>query len=303
MSSPDDGARHGMPRPGYGRGVAMVLVAGLCLSLGGVLLRVMDAASGWQVMFYRSMAFALTVFLFVAWRHRGRVAAPFRAIGWSGVVVGVLSGAGSIAYIFALLTTTVANTMFIVSVTPLFTALLAWMVIGERPRTATWLAIAVAAAGIAVMFSQGATEARLLGSTLAFAAALGMAAMIVVIRRARDVDMVPALCLGGLIAAAVAALMVGSFAVPAADFGRLMVLGVVQIGAGFILITLGARHVPAAQVSLLALSEIVLAPLWVWLAVDEAPAAVTLAGGILVIAAVAGQAVAGLRHERGQKIL
>jgi drug/metabolite transporter (DMT)-like permease len=191
--------------------------------------------------------------------------------------------------------------MFIVSVTPLCTALLAWAVLGERPRTATWLAIAIAIAGIAVMFSQGVTDSRLLGSLLAFAAAVGMAAMIVIIRRAKDIDMVPAQCLGGLIAAMVAALMVDTFVVPAGDLGRMVVLGVVQIGAGFMLVTIGARYVPAAQVSLLMLSEMVLAPIWVWLAVDEVPAMVTLVGGILVMAAVISQAVAGLREERARK--
>jgi drug/metabolite transporter (DMT)-like permease len=261
----------------------------------------MESATGWQVMFYRSITFALTVLVVVAWRYRGRTPEAFRAIGRAGIAVGVISGAGSIAYIFALLTTTVANTMFIVSVTPLCTALLAWAVLGERPRTATWLAIAIAISGIAVMFSQGVTDSRLLGSLLAFAAAVGMAAMIVIIRRAKDIDMVPAQCLGGLIAAMVAALMVDTFVVPARDLGRMVVLGVVQIGAGFMLVTIGARYVPAAQVSLLMLSEMVLAPIWVWLAVDEVPAMVTLVGGILVMAAVISQAVAGLREERARK--
>ncbi len=296
MSSPPQD----VPKSRYGLGVAMVLTAGFCLSIGGVLLRFMDSATGWQVMFYRSITFALTVLVVVAWRYRGRTSEAFRAIGWAGVVVGAISGAGSIVYIFALLTTTVANTMFIISVTPLCTALLAWAVLGEQPRRATWLAIAVAIAGIAVMFPQGVSDSRLLGSLLAFAAAVAMAAMIVLIRRAKAVDMVPAQCLGGLIAATVAALMVDTFVVPAGDLGRMVLLGVVQIGAGFMLFTTGARYVPAAQVSLLMLSEMVLAPMWVWLAVDEVPAMVTLIGGILVMTAVVSQAAAGLREERAR---
>lgn len=285
----------------YGLGVAMVLTAGFCLSIGGVLLRFMDSATGWQVMFYRSITFALTVLVVVAWRYRGRTPEAFRAIGWAGVAVGAISGAGSIAYIFALLATTVANTMFIVSITPLCTALLAWAVLSERPRMATWLAIAMAIAGIAVMFSQGVSDSRLLGSLLAFAAAVCMAAMIVIIRRAKAVDMVPAQCLGGLVAATVAALMVDTFVVPAGDLGRMVLLGVVQIGAGFMLFTVGARYVPAAQVSLLILNEMVLAPIWVWLAVNEVPATMTLVGGILVMIAVISQAVAGLREERARE--
>ncbi len=286
----------------YSLGVSMVLTAGFCLSLGGVLLRLLESAGGWQVMFYRSITFALTILVVVVLRNRGQVTRAFRSIGRAGLVAGAISGASSICYIFALLTTTVANVMFIISVTPLCTALLAWAALGERPRLATWLAIAAAVGGIALMFARGVTEARLMGSLLAFGAALGLAVMIVIIRRARAVDMLPAQCVSGVVAAEVAALMVESFAVTAHDFGLLALLGVVQIGAGFSLITLGARYVPAAQVSLLALSEMVLAPIWVWLAVDEAPAMLTLAGGAVVLTAVVGPALAGLRHERAQRL-
>ena len=286
----------------YSQGVVMVLSAGFCLSLGGVLLRLLESAGGWQVLFYRSVSFALTILVVVALRDRGRLAESFRSIGRAGLVAGAISGASSICYIFALLTTTVANVMFIISVTPLCTALLAWAALGERPRLATWLAIAAAAGGIALMFAHGVTEARLMGSLLAFGAALGLAVMIVIIRRAKAVDMLPAQFVSGVAAAAVAALMVESFAVTAPDFGFLVLLGVVQIGAGFSLITLGARYVPAAQVSLLALSEMVLAPIWVWFAVDEVPAMLTLAGGAVVFTAVVGQALAGLREERAQRL-
>ncbi len=282
----------------YPLGVAMVLSAGFCLSLGGVLLRSLETSDGWLVMFYRSIAFFLTLLIVVAARHGGRVIAPFRAIGRAGLLVAVLTGAGAIFYVFSLLATTVANTMIILSATPLLTALLAWAVIGERVRGATWMAIGGAAAGIALMFAQGFTEARVVGSLLAFGAGLGLAAMIVVIRRAKTVDMLPATCLGGVVSALVAAAMIDSFAVSAHDLGLMILLGVVQIGGGFTLITLGARLVPAAQVSLLALTEILLAPLWVWIVVDETPTAFTLLGGAVVLCAVVGQALMGLAEER-----
>lgn len=282
----------------YPVGVAMVLTAGFCLSLGGILLRFIATADGWQVMFYRSVAFALTLLVVVAVRNRGRVVEPFRAIGRAGVLVGAISGASAICYIFSLLTTTVANAMFIISLTPLCTALLAWAVIGERVRPATWLAVAVAVGGMGLMFAHGVAEGRLLGSVLAFGAAAGLAGMIVIIRRSKAVDMLPATCLGGIFSALAAAVMVDSLAVSAHDLGLMVLLGVVQIGAGFTLITLGARYVPAAQVSLLALSETVLAPIWVWLAVDEVPALLTLVGGAIVLSAVVGQALVGLSEER-----
>jgi drug/metabolite transporter (DMT)-like permease len=286
----------------YPLGVVMVLTAGFCLSLGGVLLRSLETSDGWLVMFYRSIAFTLTLLIFVGFRHKGRVAASFLAIGRPGLLVALVTGAGAISYIFSLLVTSVANTMIILSLTPLCTALLARAVIGERVRAATWAAIAGALAGVALMFAQGFTEARVMGSLFAFGAALGLAVMIVIIRRAKSVDMLPATCLGGVVSALAAVVMIvstaGSFAVSAHDLGLMILLGSVQIGGGFALLTLGARLVPAAQVSLFALIEILLAPLWVWLVVDEVPAAATLIGGAVVLCAVVGQALVGLSEER-----
>ena len=282
----------------YPLGVAMVLTAGLCLSLGGVLLRSLETSDGWLVMVYRSIAFTLTLLVFIGFRHKGRLAAPFRAIGRAGLLAAVISGGGAISYVFSLLATTVANTMIILSVTPLCTALLAWAVIGERVSRVTWFAIAGAAAGVALMFAQGFTEARVLGSLFAFGAAMGLAAMIVIFRRAKTVDMLPATCLGGVVSALAAVLMTGGFAISDHDLGLLILMGMVQTGGGFTLLTLGARLVPAAQVSLLALTEIILAPIWVWIGFGEIPAAFTLAGGAVVLAAVVGQALVGLAEER-----
>ena len=107
--------------------------------------------------------------------------------------------------------------------------------------------------------------------------------------------MVPATCLGGLVSLLIAAVMLDDFAISGQDLVLCLLLGSVQVGAGFLLITLGARHVPSAEVPLFALTETVLAPIWVWLAIDEVPSVLTLAGGAAVLAAVAVAGLAGLR--------
>jgi drug/metabolite transporter (DMT)-like permease len=178
------------------------------------------------------------------------------------------------------------------------TAILGRLVLGERVHPITWLAMSLALCGIALMVAEGLGSGRLLGNLVAFGAAVSFSVMVIAMRRARAVDMVPASCLGGVVGAAVSAPMVGSFAVSGHDLGLALLLGSGQLGAGFVLITLGTRRVPAAEVPLLALSEVVLAPLWVWLWVDEAPGGLTLLGGAVVLAAVLGQAVVRLRRER-----
>lgn len=285
----------------YPLGVAMVLTAGACLSLGGLILRNIEAADGWQVMFYRSIAFTVTLSLYIAVRYRGRMIRPFLRIGRTGPLLSLLLGLGSVCYVFAILETTVANVMFILSTTPLWTALLAWAVLRERVRASTWVAMLAAVAGIGLMVVNGLATGRILGNLLAFGAVAGFAGMVVILRRSQHVDMVPATCLAGVVAAALSALMVEGFAVSGHDLALSLLLGTVQYGAGFLFITLGARYVPAAEVSLLALSEIILAPTWVWIFVDEVPAALTLAGGAMVLAAVVGQALVGLHRERAAR--
>ncbi|MHC4983784.1 MAG: EamA family transporter, partial [Planctomycetota bacterium] len=133
---------------GYAPGVAMVLAAGVCLSFGGLIVRHIDAADIWLVVFYRSTAFTVTLLVYLAVIYRGRVLRPFLAIGWEGLVVALSLGAGSICYLLALSLTTVANVVFILSAGPFLTAMLGRVVLGERVHPITWLAVALALCGI-----------------------------------------------------------------------------------------------------------------------------------------------------------
>jgi drug/metabolite transporter (DMT)-like permease len=291
------GVEPGGRDPKYPLGVAMVMTAGVCLSFGGLIVRHIEAADGWQILFYRSIAFAATVLAFLLVRYRGRVVRPFAKIGWNGVLAALCLAAGSASYVFALLLTTVANAVFIVSASPFFAAILGWLVLGERVHGTTWLAIAAAIAGIGLMFIDGLTAGRWLGNLVALTAPVSFAVMIVIMRRTKSVDMMPATCLAGVIMAGVGLLMVDSLAIPERDLALALTMGFGQLGIAVILITLGARHVPAAEVALLSLTEAAFAPVWVWLVVDEVPNALALAGGTIVLTAVVAQALGGVRRK------
>lgn len=278
----------------YKTGVVMILTATLCLSLGGLILRNMEAADGWQVMFYRSISFVVTLLALLVYRYRGGLLAAFRATGTDGVLVALFLAAGSICYLFSLLLTTVANAMFIIAATPLFVAVVAWLVIGERVRPSTWAVMIVALCGIGLMVGDGLASGRVLGSVVALGVVVTFGGMIVVIRRSKAVDMLPATCMAGVVGGAAAFFMAGDLEVSSHDLVLSLLMGSVQFGAGFALITMGTRHVPAAEVSLLSLLEPILASLWVWIFVNEVPATLTLIGGAVVLGAVSCQAVAGL---------
>ncbi|MEM7221924.1 MAG: DMT family transporter [Pseudomonadota bacterium] len=283
----------------YPLGVTMMVMACLCLSTGGLILRHMESANVWQISFYRSIALTASLLVFLSIRYRGRLSAPFLGIGRAGLLVMVCIALGSIAYIVALSLTTVANVMFLLASAPLMTAALAWLLLGERVDRVTLLAMMGALAGIGIMVTDGLRGGHLTGNLVALFAALAFAVMVIAMRGARARDMVPASCLGGVLAAVICLPLVqpltGGLVVSGHDLLLSILLGTVQVGAGFLLITLATRHIPAAEVALLALGEIILAPIWVWIFVAEVPSRLALIGGAILLSAVAGQALLRLR--------
>lgn len=281
--------------PSYARGVACVLAGGTCLSLGGVLIRHIETAGGWQIVFYRAIGFILTLSVYLALTHRRRFVASFRAVGWPGVIAAVSLGLGTACYVFGMLLTSVANVVFTLSVGPFFAAAVGWLVLRERIRLPTLLAMLVAAGGIGLMFADGLVSGTWLGNLVALGAPLTLAVTVVAWRSRRGVDMVPATCLSGVIGLLIGAAMADGLAISVHDLVLALLLGIVQLGAGFLFLTLGARSVPAGEVPLYGLAETVLAPIWVWLTINEVPGPWTLSGGVIVLAAVVLAALAGLR--------
>ena len=268
----------------------MVLLGGTCLSTAGVLLRHIESASGWQILFYRGLFFFLTMILFLLVRYRGRFLSVLYATGKPGIFLGVTLGLASVLYIFGILSTTVANVVFIISAAPLITALLARLILGERPSAGTWAAMLAALCGVGLMVGDGLAGGGLFGVLCALGVAFSFAALLITLRLHKGIDMLPALSIGGFVSAVIAVMMTSDFSISLRDMAICFTLGTVQFGGGFILITLGARHLLAAETALLSLTETVLAPLWVWLAISETPSVLTLAGGAVVITAVATRA-------------
>lgn len=286
------------PDPAYRFGLICLLSSTVFTSLAGILLRLLEEAGGWQVLFYRSLAFVATLLLFVFWRHGRHSARAFAEVGGAGVMVALLLAGAFIAFIFALLETTVANVVFTVSLSPFLAAVLGRLFLGEAVRAATWAAIAASLAGVALMFGDGLAAGDVAGNLLALASAFCYSGALVAMRGGRRFDMIPAVCLAGVIAAAVSGVMAPDLRVTPHDLAVAIVLGVVQLGFQYILVATGTRSVPAAEAALVGRLTLVMAPLWVWVGVGEVPGGLTLAGGAIVLAAVTAHGLVGLRRAR-----
>jgi drug/metabolite transporter (DMT)-like permease len=277
-----------------------VLGAGAIWSTSGPLIRAIEGADVWQVLFFKMLWFHATLTAVLIVRHRREVWRVAAAnLRWT-VLAALCLVVSNVGWILSVTTTTVANTLLLQAASPLAAALLARAFLGERVGRATALAMAVAVGGIVVMIGDGALGGRLFGNVAGVVAMLGFSAFAVALRAGRMADSTTSLWLGSAIAVAIAWAMAPDLDLSLRDHVLCFLMGAPETGLGLILFTLGARHVPAAELMLLTLIEIALGPLFVWVLFAEVPAAGTLAGGTLIVAAILGQAWASARGPRGQ---
>lgn len=292
-----------MPSQSYSRGVAYVVLGGACLSFGGLLVRFVEDASPWTILFYRSLVFICTVVLFLLLRDGKQTMRQLFAVHRSDLFVSFLLAVGFISYVLSLFHTTVANTVLILTTGPILAGVLAYFVLGEVVGKITWVAMVIAVGGVAVMVAGGIQGGDMFGLAMALLAVMSFAGYVVSIRYfgARR-DMMVSTAWAGALAAMLCLPMLwnvpGAFAITGHDLLVAALLGSVQVGFGFILITLGSRSVPAAQIPLLGLSETALSPLWVWLVINELPSVNTAIGGAIVLIAVCTQAFVALNAKQ-----
>jgi drug/metabolite transporter (DMT)-like permease len=266
------------------RGQIYVALAAVAWSTAGVLQRQLTLDTSTQVL-GRAVFASAALLAYVAVVDRGRVLQGFRSVGLAGVAVALCVAVASASFIAALNHASVARVLFILAVSPMLAALLARVTLGEPITRRTVLAMALALAGVTVMLGAPG-EGSLAGDGLSFLAALAFAVMVVITRWRHDVSMAPATCLSQVILVAAFVPFASPGEIGGGDVFWLAALGIGQIGLGFALLTVGARLIPAAQVALITLLEVVLGPLWVWLALNERPSTLTLVGGAIVIVAI-----------------
>ena len=284
----------------YRSGVVLVLAAGICWSTIGLGIRHIEIANVWQILFFRSLALTPLLLLVMTLRARGN---PFSVIynaGLAGIFGGISLVFAFSGGILAIQTTTVANAMFLFASAPFFAAVLGWVVLSEHVRKATWVSMVGALVGIIVMVWEGVSLGRIIGNVAALISALGFAAFTISLRWQKLEDMMPAVLLAGFFAITAAGILCQikgyGFNIPARDIGVAVAMGIFQVGAGLILYTLGSKVVPSAELALLSMTEVVFGPFWVWLFLGETIGGYTLLGGGVLLLAITGNAISGLRR-------
>ena len=250
----------------YFKGVILVLMAGVFWSTMGLGIRSIETANVWQILLYRSCSLAGFLFILITYRSDFT---PFKTIKRAGLA-SIIGGWGLvIAFsggIYAIQTTTVANAMFLFASAPFLAAFLGWVILHESVRRSTWVATVIAILGIVVMVLDGISVGNLVGNVCA------------------------------LLSALVCYYADYSFVLSNRDLSISIGMGIFQVGAGLAIYTIGSKVVPAAELALLSMTEVLLGPLWVWIFIGEATSLYTLLGGSILLIAIAGNALTGLRR-------
>jgi len=267
--------------------VLLLATSALIFSTGGLFIREIDHPHAWQTVFWRSLSACVSLSLLIIWRERSN---PLRAVvrigrpGWAVAGAFCLS---SISMVVALTKTSVAIVLVIFALSPLAAAVIAWILIGERVRNYTWVAIGTTVAGVAFMVSGPGVGGSTSGALIALVIPLAFGYGTVMIRRHSEIAMAPAMLLSAAISSLVSLPFAHPFDISRHDLLLLLTFGFAQLGIGLAMFSIGAARAPATDVALLSMLEPIMGPVWVWIFVSEYPGVPALIGGGIVFVALA----------------
>jgi len=267
-------------------GPLLIFLGALSLSFGGLIVKSFEGATLWQILFWRSLFFSLTILAFLIISYKKKTFKSFYDSGLPGFFGGIILSFGFCGYVFAMYNTTVANTNFIISLQILFLAVFGYFFLKEKISAVTLASIILAITGVLVMVGNSLTPGELSGNLAAFTMPITFAILIMIVRKYPTVDMVPAQFVAGVCSCIIGFLFSTKLMISPNDIFLGFLAGFFQVGFGFIFITIGARTTPSAMVGIIMLSESVLGPVWAFLFVSERPSMFGLVGGAIILFAV-----------------
>ena len=267
-------------------GPLLVFFGACSLSFGGLIVKSFEGATLWQILFWRTVFFLLVISLYLIFTYKKKVFNAFYNSGIPGLLGGFVLSFGFSGYVFAMYNTTVANANFIIQTQTIFLAIFGYFFLKEKISAITLTSIVLAISGIFLMVGSSLSPGQMVGNLAAFVMPISFAVLILVVRKYPNVDMVPAQFIAGVFALIIGFIMSGKILISPYDIFLGFLAGFMQLGFGFIFITIGAQRTPSAMVGIIMLTEAVLGPLWAWIFINEQPPFIVLIGGSIVILAV-----------------
>jgi|TARA_B110000090_G_C13331333_1_gene427389 DME family drug/metabolite transporter len=267
--------------------IFFIILGASLMSFVGVLMRILETQDVFLILFYRSIGLSIMVLVFTCLRRKQSVKDFFNFLDTKDLIVGLCLAITFIFYVFAMIYTSVASALFIISAGPFLTAIISWFWINEKPKNITWLSMFIATVGVLIMLKSGNQTGNSFGNFCALVSALSFSIMLVYIRKSKKLDV-----LGGTFVGALLCCVLGFFVtifinktinVSITDMWIIICMGAFTIGLGISLVTWSASYLPAPEVSLFMLTESVLGPIWPWLFLSEKVTLMEMFGGVLIL--------------------
>ena len=268
--------------PGY----VLLLFGGFCLSWGGLIVRSFETSNAWDILLLRSFFFFLGISSFLLLTYKKKTINIIKSSGLPALLGGFVMSFSFIAFVFAMMNTSVANVVFIISTQTMFLAILGFFYLKEKVSMIGLFSIILAMTGITVMIGDSITSGTLFGNLIALTIPICFSILIMIVRKNSNLDLVPAIWYASIFSFTYAFIMVENFSFSNNDILMGFLLGVPQLSFGFISITIGSRTTRSVSVGLLMLTETVFAPIWVWLVINEIPPLSVFIGGSIIILAL-----------------
>ncbi len=268
--------------PGY----LLLLFGGFCLSWGGLIVRSFESNSAWDILFLRTLFFFIGVSTFLILIYKKKAFRIIKNSGLPGLVGGFVMSFSFISFVFAMMNTSVANVVFIISTQTMFLAIFGFFYLKEKVSLIGLASIALAMSGILIMIGDSISSGTLFGNLVALTIPISFSILVMIVRKNSKLDLVPAVWYASIFSGIYSIVMLESFNFSFHDIFMGFLLGVPQLTFGFICITIGSRTTRSVTVGLLMLSETICAPLWVWLFLNEIPPISVFFGGSIIILAL-----------------
>jgi len=278
----------------HAKGLIITALGVLIISPDGLLTRLI-LVDHWTLIFWRSLFLSFGMCLIVSLKYPNKAWAKYKSMGRGGAIMVIIYAMGTISFIVAITHTSVANTLIILSTTPLFAAIIGWVFLRESIPARTWCAILLVGIGIYVISSDSEGQASsLFGDLAAMAASFFLATGFTVIRRFPKIPILPVISTSGLPLAQ-------PFSVTQEDMGYLLIMGIYILPVATALLYSGPKYIPAPEVGLMLLLESILGPVWVWWALGEQPGTRTFIGGAIILSTLVINTAWVLKSARAPK--
>ena len=268
--------------PGY----ILILFGGFCLSWGGFVVRSFETSDVWEILFLRSFFFFLGISTFLFLIYKKNTAKIIRESGFPALLGGFVMSFSFIAFVFAMMNTSVANVVFIISTQTMFLAIFGFFYLKEKVSLIGFISIVLAMSGITIMIGDSMSSGTLFGNLVALIIPISFSILVMVVRKHSNLDLIPAIWYASILGLIYSIAMVESFDFTNHDIFMGFLLGVPQLSFGFICITIGSRTTRSVTIGLLMLTETICAPIWVWLFLNEIPPLSVFIGGMIIIFAI-----------------